>query len=74
MSKIQLGFYVAKGVAIDVANDVLSVWWMEVYPFRLDQSKSLLHAEIKNDKIIPTSKQIQNTSVVTLIKFYRPMV
>ena len=30
-----------------VANDVLLVWWMEVYPFRFNQSKSLLHAEIK---------------------------
>ena len=24
---------VANGVAIDVANDILPVWWMEVYPF-----------------------------------------
>ena len=38
---------VAYGVAIDVANDVLPVWWIEVYPFRFNQSKSLLHAEIK---------------------------
>ena len=38
---------VANGVAIDVANDVLPVWWMEAYPARFNQSKSLLHAEIK---------------------------
>ena len=31
---------VANGVAIDVANDVLP-WWMEVYPFRFNQSKSV---------------------------------
>ena len=34
-------------VAIDVANDVLPVWLMEVFPFRLDQLKSLLPVEIK---------------------------
>ena len=34
-------------VAIDFVNDVLPVWWMEVYSFRFNQSKSLLHAEIK---------------------------
>ena len=45
--KIQLEVNVANGFAIDVANNVLPVWWMEVYPFRVDQSKSLLHAEIK---------------------------
>ena len=38
---------VANGLAINVANDVLPVWWMEVYPFRFSQSKSPLHAEIK---------------------------
>ena len=38
------GVNVANGVAIDVANDVLPVWWMEVYPVRFNQSKSLLHA------------------------------
>ena len=37
----------ALNVAIDFANNVLPVWWIEVYPFRLNQSKSLLHAEIK---------------------------
>ena len=47
MSKLQFDVDVAKGVAIDVDNDVLVVWWMEVYPFRFSQSKSLLHAEIK---------------------------
>ena len=40
---------VANGVAIDVANDVLPVWWIDVhvYPFCFNQSESLLHAEIK---------------------------
>ena len=47
MSKIQFDVNVANGVAVDVANDVLPVWWMEVYPFRVYQSESLLHAEIK---------------------------
>ena len=47
MYKIQFDFKFANGVAIDVANDVLPVWWMEVYPFSFNQSKSLLHAEIK---------------------------
>ena len=28
---------VANGVAIDVANDVLPIYWMEVYPFRFDK-------------------------------------
>ena len=35
MSKIQFDVNVANGVAIDIANDVLPVWWMEVYPFRI---------------------------------------
>ena len=43
MSKIQFDV----SVAIDVANDVFSVWWMEVYPFRFNQSKSLLHVGMK---------------------------
>ena len=47
MSKIQFDVNVANGVAINVANDILRVWWMEVYPFRVNQSESLLHAEIK---------------------------
>ena len=47
MPKIQLDINVAKDVAIYVANDVHPVWRMEVYPFRFNQSKSLLHAEIK---------------------------
>ena len=33
--------------AIDVADDVLPVWWMEVYPFRFNKSKSLLHVKIQ---------------------------
>ena len=47
MPKIHFDVNVANGVAIDIANDLLPVWWMEVYPFCLIQSKSLLHAEIK---------------------------
>ena len=43
MSKIQLDVEVANGVAIDVANDVYPICWMDVYPFRYNQSKSLLH-------------------------------
>ena len=41
MPKIQFDVNVANAVAIDVANDVLSVWWMEVYPFCFNQSKPL---------------------------------
>ena len=41
MPKIQFDVKFANGVVIDVANDVLPVWWMEIYPFRLNQSKSL---------------------------------
>ena len=39
MHKIQFDINAANGVAIEVANDILSVWWMEVlvYPFRLKQ-------------------------------------
>ena len=47
LPKIQFDVNVSNGVAIDVANDVLPVWWMEVYTLRLNQSKSLLHAAIK---------------------------
>ena len=47
MPKIQFDVNLIYGVAIDIANDVLPVWWMEVYPFHLNQSKSLLHAKIK---------------------------
>ena len=42
MPTIKFDVNVANGVVIDVANDVLSV-----YPFRFNQSQSLLHAEIK---------------------------
>ena len=45
--KSQFDVNVANGVAIDIADDLLQVWWMEVCPFRFNQSKSLLHAEIK---------------------------
>ena len=41
MPKIQFDVNIAKGVAIDVANDVLPVYWMEIYPVRLNQSKSV---------------------------------
>ena len=47
MSKIQFDVDVANGAAIAVAYGVLPIWWMEVYPFRVSQSKPLLHAEIK---------------------------
>ena len=47
MSKIQIDFNAANGVAINVANDVLPFWLMEVSPFCFYQSKSLLHAEIE---------------------------
>ena len=40
MSKIQSDIYVANDVAIDATNDVLPVWWMEEYPFLINQSKS----------------------------------
>ena len=39
MSEIQFDVNVAYGFAVDVANNVLPVWWMEVYPFRIDQSE-----------------------------------
>ena len=47
MSEIQLDVNGTNGVAIDVANDELPVWWMDVYSFRVNQLESLLHAEIK---------------------------
>ena len=34
---------VPNGVAIDIADDILLVTWMKVYPERFNQSKSLLH-------------------------------
>ena len=37
---------VSNDVDIDVANDVLPVKWMEVYPFSIHQLKSLFHAAI----------------------------
>ena len=46
MSEIQFDVNVANGIAVDVANDVLMVWWKEVYPFRVNQSEELLHANI----------------------------
>ena len=39
MSKIQFDVDHTNGVTIDVANDVLPVWWMEVYPFRFKDKK-----------------------------------
>ena len=47
MSENQVDVNVANGVAIDVANDVLPVWWIEVYHFRVNQSESLLRVKIK---------------------------
>ena len=45
MFKIQIEYNAANGVAIDVANDVLPFWWIEVYLFRFNQLKLLSHAE-----------------------------
>ena len=42
MPKIPFDVYVANSFAIDVTYDLHQVWWMEVYPFRFNQSKSLL--------------------------------
>ena len=56
--KSQFDVNVANGFAIDVANDVLPVWWMEVYPFRFNQSKSLLHAEIERFYFTPESRRL----------------
>ena len=47
MSKIQFDVDVANDIAIDVVHGVLPVRWMEVYPFPFNQSKLLLHVEIK---------------------------
>ena len=33
MSKIQFDVNFVNDVVIEVANDILLVWWMEVYPF-----------------------------------------
>ena len=38
---------VADGVAINAANDVLPVYSIEKYPFRINQSKSLFNAAVK---------------------------
>ena len=59
---------VANGVAIDVAYDVLPVWWMEVYPFHFNQSISLLHAEIK--WYCYTGQQKKGYKVICLL-FYK---
>ena len=48
MYKIQFDVNVANGVTIGVVNDALPVRWIAVYPFRFNQSKSLLHTEIKS--------------------------
>ena len=47
MPEIQSGINVANDVSIDIANDVLPVWWMEVYHLRFNQSKSVYYAGIK---------------------------
>ena len=44
MYKIQFDINVVNGVAFDIANDVHLVCWMEVYPLRFNQSKSLSYA------------------------------
>ena len=35
-SEIKFDVNVASGVAIDVDNDVLPVWWIDVYHFRVN--------------------------------------
>ena len=52
MCKIQFDINVANRIAMDVANDILLVWWMEVYHFCFNQSKSVLPAKIKLLKIL----------------------
>ena len=47
MHKNQFDDNITNGVAIYVANDVPPVKWMEVYPNHFNQSKTLLHKEIK---------------------------
>ena len=51
MPKGQFDIDVANGVAIDFANDVLLICWIEVYPFRFNQSKSLLHVIINYNNV-----------------------
>ena len=38
MSLNEFDINIDNGVAIDVANEVFPVWWMEVYPFLFNQS------------------------------------
>ena len=45
--EIQFDVNVANGVAVDVAKEVLLFWWNDVYPYCVNQSESLLHAEIE---------------------------
>ena len=53
MYKIQFDVDVDFGADIDVANDVLPILWMEVYPFRLSNQN---HCNIPklNDLCIPS--------------------
>ena len=50
MPKIQFDVNVANDVAIDVTNYLRLVWWIEVYSFCFNRSKSLSHPEIKWNK------------------------
>ena len=81
MPKILFNVYVANSVAINVAKDVLQVWWIEVYPLRVNQSKSLLHAEIKwlNAQYIGWSSKVKHTitdnplfTLLPLVKYHFP--
>ena len=62
MHKNQFDDNVTNDVAINVANEVPPVIkWMEVYPNHFNQSKTLLHKEIKWLKNNITSPEINYT-------------
>ena len=52
MSKIKFDVDHTNGVTIDVANDVLPVWWMEVYSFRFSRNQNHYDMPKLNDKDI----------------------
>ena len=61
MSQIAFDVNVANGVAIDIDNDVLSVWWMEVYPYRFNQWKSLYMPKL-NDSVIEKAWSVSHNA------------
>ena len=65
MSEIQFDV----NVAIDVANDVLLVWWMEVYPFRVNQSDHCYMPKLYDLTII---SQLQINVLMGLIESAEP--